>query len=104
MSFRESLRRAQEQVRKTAMDPWRLRLEGIRGKKWDDGIERISTQAVFDVLEVPQCSRTAGGCRRLATLMRELGWTPIKARGLSQAGFREQVRGYARDKTSATMF
>jgi hypothetical protein len=47
-------------------------------------VERISTQALFDHLDVPQKARTAGVCRRLATLMRELGWTPMKARGLGQ--------------------
>ncbi len=80
------------------VDPWRLRLERIQGKVGDDGIERISTQAVFDVLEVPQRNRGAGACRRLAKLMREIGWVPIKARGLNQAGFRDQIRGYAREQ------
>ena len=103
MSFIASLRQAREQTRKTAKDPWRLRLEGLRGKKWDDGIERISTSSVFDVLEVPQRSRGAGACRRLATLMRELGWSPIKARGLTQGGFRDQVRGYARDNRGSVL-
>jgi hypothetical protein len=79
-------------------DPWRLLLERLRGKIGDDGIERISTQAVFDVLDVPQSSREAGASRRLAKLMRELGWVPIKARGLNQAGFRDMVRGYAREQ------
>jgi hypothetical protein len=55
-------------------DPWRLRLEGLKGKKWDDGIERISTQTVFD-----------------------------KARGLTPGGFRDQVRGYARDISRQTV-
>jgi hypothetical protein len=84
-------------------DPWRLRLERLRGKVGDDGIERISTQAVFDVLEVPQCNRGAGACRRLAKLMRELGWSPIKARGLNQRGLLEQIRGYARDRTRSPL-
>src|SRR5215468_7670647 len=78
-------------------DPWRLPLERLRGKLGDDGIERISTQAIFDLLAVPQRSRGAGACRRLATLMRELGWAPVKARGLNQAGFRDQIRGYAKE-------
>jgi hypothetical protein len=78
-------------------DPWRSPLERLRGKLCDDDIERISTQAVFDVLEVPQRSRGPAACRRLAKLMRELGWTPIKARGLNQAGFRDQIRGYAKE-------
>jgi hypothetical protein len=45
----------------------------------------------------PAPPRTAGACRRLAKLMSELGWHPIKARGLTPGGFRDQVRGYARD-------
>ena len=102
MSFLKTLRESRRLVLRPA-DPWHLRLEGLKGKKWDDGIERISTQTVFDILEVPQCSRGAGGCRRLAMLMRELGWAPIKARGLTTGGFRDQVRGYARDTTQQTV-
>ncbi len=102
MSFLASLRQAKQQARKPA-DPWLLRLEGLRGKKWDDGIERISTQTVFDILEVPHRARNAGACRRLSKLMRELGWYPIKARGLTPGGFRDQVRGYARDMTGQTV-
>jgi hypothetical protein len=104
MPFIETLRQAREQGRKTAKDPWHLRLEGLRGKKWDDGIERISTQTVFDILEVPHRSRGAGAGRRLSKLMHELGWHSIKARGLTPGGFRDQVRGYARDTTGQTIF
>lgn len=103
MSFIASLKLAREHVRKTAKDAWHLRLEGLKGKKWDDGIERISTQTVFDILEVPHRSRSAGAARRLAKLMRELGWHPIKARGLTPGGFRDQVRGYARDDAGQTV-
>ena len=103
MSFIASLKLAQEQARRPAQDPWHLRLEGLRGKNWDDGIERVSTQTMFDILEVPQRNRGAGACRRLATLMRELGWSPIKARGLTPGGFRDQVRGYARDKSGSVL-
>ena len=92
-----------EKKAQAAKDPWLLRLEGLRGKKWDDGIERISTQTLFDVLEVSHSSRTTGACRRLSKLMRELGWSPIKARGLTPGGFRDQVRGYARDTTRQTL-
>jgi hypothetical protein len=70
-----------------------------------DGIERISTQALFDLLEVSQRGRTTGApCRRMAKLMRELGWTPTKARGLTQSGFREQIREYARDNRGSVLF
>ena len=104
MPFIKQLEQARAQVQATNADPWHIRLERIRGKVGDDGIERISTQAVFDFLEVPQRSRGAGACRRLARLMRELGWSPIKARGMTQSGFRDQVRGYARDKTGESVF
>ena len=75
MSFIASLREARKKAQ-APKDPWHLRLEGLRGKRWDDGIERISTSTIFDILEVPQRARTAGACRRLAALMRELRMEP----------------------------
>jgi len=33
------------------VDPWQPRLERVRGQVGDDGIERISTQMLFDFLE-----------------------------------------------------
>ena len=98
MSWIEMLQKRKAEALAWRADPWRLPLERLRGKIGDDGIERISTQAVFDLLEVPQGNRGSGASRRLATLMRELGWTPTKARGLNQAGFREQIRGYAKEQ------
>jgi hypothetical protein len=78
------------------VDPWRLRLERLRGQIGDDGVERVSTQALFDHLEVFQRSRGAGACRRLAKIMREFGWTPVRVRDLTRGGYLEQVRGYCR--------
>jgi hypothetical protein len=78
------------------VDPWRLRLERVRGQIDDDGIERISTQTLFDHMEVFQRSRGAGACRRLAQVMRELGWTPVRVRDMTRGGYKEQVRGYCR--------
>jgi hypothetical protein len=98
MPWIEQLKRAKSEALARSADPWRFRLERARGKVGYDGVERVSTQDLFDFLEVPQRGRTAGACRRLAALMRELGWTPMKARGLGPSGFRDQVRGYARDK------
>ena len=77
-------------------DPWRLTLERVRGKIGDDGIERVTTQLLFDILDVPQRSRGAGACRRLAKLMAEVGWMAVRVRGLTRGGYLEQVRGYAR--------
>jgi hypothetical protein len=55
-----------KQTRKQAtakLDPWRLRLERVRGKVGYDQIERVSTQTLLDVLEVPERGRNAGVCR-----------------------------------------
>jgi hypothetical protein len=97
LPFVAQLRQTLQTTRARQADPWRSPLERVRGKVGDDGVERISTQSIFDMLDVAQRSRGAGACRRLAKLMRELGWAPIKARGLTRGGFRDQVRGYARD-------
>jgi hypothetical protein len=79
LSFRERMR---EEAAKSAAaektDPWRLRLERVRGKvDFFDRLERISSQALLDLLEVPQRKRTAGTFRRLAKVMAELGWTAV---------------------------
>jgi hypothetical protein len=95
--------RAMVEEQERCAEPWRARLERLKGKIGDDGVERISTQAIFDLLEVPQHRRTAGEGRRLARMMRELGWSTIKARGLNQRGLLEQIRGYARDRTGSPL-
>jgi hypothetical protein len=98
MSWLGKLEEAKNELRAQDVDPWRLRLERLRGKIGDDGVERVATQAVLDFLEIAQRNRGAGACRRLKRLMCELGWRPIKARGLNQRGLLEQIRGFARDQ------
>ena len=97
MAWLTKLHDAQAEMAAPCGDPWRLPLERVRGKIGDDGIERVTTQMLFDMLEVPQRSRGAGACRRLAKLMAELGWMAVRVRGLTRGGYLEQVRGYARD-------
>ncbi len=92
----DQLREAEAQQVARNADPWRLPLERVRGQIGDDGVERITTQLLFDVLGVPQNSRGAGACRRLAKLMAELGWMAVRVRGLTRGGYLEQVRGYCR--------
>ena len=98
LSFRERMR--EEAARSAAVqtaDPWRLRLERVRGKvDFYDRLERISSQTLLDLLEVPQRSRTAGTFRRLSKAMTELGWTAVRVRDLTRGGYREQIRGYCR--------
>jgi hypothetical protein len=96
MSFIGRLQQKRDELRAQQADPWYVRLDGARGKIGDDGVERVSTQTLFDILEIPQRGRTAAAARRVAAIMRQLGWTAVKARGLTPGGFKDQVRGYAR--------
>jgi hypothetical protein len=99
LTFRERMR--EEEAKAAAAesaDPWRLTLERVRGKiDFFDRLERISSQALLDLLEVPQRQRTAGTFRRLCKIMTELGWTAVRVRDLTRGGYKEQVRGYCRD-------
>src|SRR5450755_4981147 len=78
-------------------DPWRLPLERMRGQIDFDGLERVTSQKILDLLEIPQRSRRAPVYRRVAKLMAELGWTAVRVRDLTRGGYKEQVRGYVRD-------
>ena len=97
MSWLDELHKTRAKLATQNADPWRLRLERLCGHVGDDGIERITTQLLFDILEVPQRSRGAGACRRLAKLMADLGWMAVRVRGLTRGGYLEQVRGYCRE-------
>ena len=88
MAYLTKLHEAEAEIAAPNSDPWRLPLERVRGKAGDDGIERVTSQMLFDILDVPQRSRGAGACRRLAKIM---------VRDLTRGGYLEQVRGYARD-------
>jgi len=96
VSFLERLRLAQVEAAQP-VDPWHLRLERVRGNTGFDGLERISTQTLLDILEVPQRDRTAGTYRHLAKVMAELGWTAVRVRDITRGGYKEQVRGYLRN-------
>ena len=55
-SWLDKLREAQAE-QTARKDPWKLRLERMRGKIDYDGLERVTTQMLFDLLEVPQHGR-----------------------------------------------
>jgi hypothetical protein len=98
MGWVETIRLGAEQARQQrTAHPWEFPIERLRGEVGLDGVERVSTQTVFDVLEVPQRARTAPACSTLAKLMLAYGWTPVRFRGLTRGGFLDQVRGYARE-------
>lgn len=96
MSFLEKMKAAQAEAAKPA-DPWRLRLERVRGTTGFDGLERISTQKLLDILEIEQRKRTPGTYRHLASSMAQLGWSSIRVRDFNGRGYKEQVRGYVRE-------
>ena len=96
MSLLGKLKEARAEL-EAPVDPWLAPLQRVRGKVEFDGLERVSSQTLLDMLEVPQRSRTAGTYRRLAKLMTELGWTAVRVRDLNRGGYKEQVRGYVRD-------
>ena len=100
MSLLERVKAAKAEL-ETPEDPWAAPLARVRGKVEFDGLERVSSQMILDLLQVPQHSRTAGTYRRVARLMAELGWSPIRVRDLNGRGFREQVRGYVRRTSNA---
>ena len=97
LTFRERLEAAKAAAAESA-DPWRLTLERVRGKvDFSDHLERVSSQTLLDLLEVPQRNRTAGTFRRLARVMAELGWSAVRVRDLIRGSYKEQVRGYCRE-------
>jgi hypothetical protein len=104
--FMERLRKAEAELAAAETgDPWHLTLERVRGKiDFFDGLERISSQTLLDLLEVPQRNRTAGTFRRLSKLMSEIGWGAVRVRDLTRGGYKEQVRGYCRDARKQQRF
>jgi hypothetical protein len=102
LTFRERMRdEAAKAAAAEIVDPWRLRLERARGKiDFFDNLERVSSQTLLDLLEVPQRNRTAGTYRRLSAVMTELGWAAMRVRDLTRGGYKEQVRGYCREARS----
>ena len=97
LSFVAQVRRAQAENTAPKTDPWLLPLERLRGKIDFDGLERVTSQKILDLLEIPQRSRRAPVYRRVAKLMAELGWTAVRVRDLTGRACKEQVRGYCRD-------
>jgi hypothetical protein len=96
-SFVQSLRDGVHKVRSSPPeDPWRPTLRKLKGRIGHDGVERVSTNDVFDTLEVP-IRRRPSETVRLSRLMRGLGWTNIRARGLNPGSYRDRVRGFARE-------
>jgi hypothetical protein len=96
-SFLQRLRDSAEAARNASdEDPWEANLRKLKGRIAADGVERVSTTDVFDHLEVPMRRRPSLTVR-LSRVMRRLGWSNIRARGLNPGSYRDRVRGYARE-------
>jgi hypothetical protein len=89
MAWIDRLREAGEQVDQPYVDPWQRILERAL-----QGLEAASTTAIMDMVGVRPTSANA---RRLAPIMRQLGFIPIKSRRLLPGGFKDNVtRGWAK--------
>ena len=77
------------------VDPWLESLASFKGVIGTGGIERTSTTALFDHLEVPQ-DRRQQATKRLAKIMRELGWQATRVRALNSNGFSARLRGFTK--------
>ena len=100
MAWTEQLRAGREN-HTVPEHPWRPILETIKGDIGRDGVERIATDRVFDLLDVllaegmPRYKRTPEAQKQLKAQMVLLGWCPVRAR-LVTRGFAARVRAYAR--------
>jgi hypothetical protein len=89
MSFISRMREAARQLEASHRDPWQPRL-----KRALEGVEAMSTVALLDLV---RAEPTSSNARRLAAIMRALGFIPIKTRRFMPGGFRDTVtRGWAR--------
>jgi hypothetical protein len=101
MAWTEQLRAAVESKKAASDHPWRAILADITGDIGRDGVARIATDRVFDLLDVllpeglPRYKRTPEAQKQLKTEMILLGWCPVRAR-LVTRGFAARVRAYAR--------
>lgn len=103
MSFVESLKKSRDEIQAQQADPWHLRLDGIKGKVGDDGVERISTQKHADAFRHFGSPATAPDCGCLPEASKTDAGTRVvthKGAGSDAWRLKDQVRGYAKDKDS----
>lgn len=93
-SFLERLREAKSKIE--PFDPLTESLRSLEGSVGSDRIERISSEAIFEALEVPPFKRTPEVAKRIKLSMSKLGWTAVRARLVTSRGRAARIRGYAR--------
>jgi hypothetical protein len=96
MGILAKLHAAEAELARRSTDPWQKTLEAAV-----QDMEAISTVALMELLGVP---KTTGSARRIAKIMRSIGFVPIKSRGLMPGGFRDTIgRGWARPVREARL-
>jgi hypothetical protein len=96
--LREEEAKARAQADQAPADPWLFKLARVKGKTdpyGEPGIERITSAAICDILEIPPMERKKRIYQRINRVMRELHWSPVKVRDLRSVRS-ENVRGYMR--------
>ena len=89
VSFVERLEQAHADLAQRDADPLRAKIVAVVR-----GMEAIGTAPLLDLLGL---RKTTGNGRRLAQIMRTLGFVPIKSRRLMPGGYRDTVtRGWTR--------
>jgi hypothetical protein len=89
MAFIEKLREAQRAASAPPRDTWERAL-----RRAMEGVQAMSTAALLDLVGA---RATTGNARRLAAVMRDLKFIPIKTRRLMPGGYRDTVtRGWTR--------
>lgn len=96
LPFRMRLQAVAARLKVENRDPWVSALACIKGRKCNDGVERISTDAVFDFLNLRPIERTPEAGKRVKVIMCAMGWTWVRARHVRGTGGVGRVRGYAR--------
>lgn len=80
-------------------DPWEDPLMGARGTV-EGGVERISTSEVMAHLQIMPGQQHPGSAKRIAPLMRKLGWTgpkQMRVRGTNARGYERSAPEVADD-------
>ncbi|MET3663139.1 VapE domain-containing protein [Aquamicrobium ahrensii] len=92
---------AAEQEERLEDDPWQERLAIVRGKAAGDEVRAYTADLLGGVLGIPTERQHNGHGKRLAALMRDLGWEPgkFKVAGKTMRGFhRPKPEGHVDDQ------
>ncbi|MEL3890449.1 VapE domain-containing protein [Ferrovibrio sp. MS7] len=93
---------AAEQEARLEEDPWLEKLAGIRGRVAGEEVRAFTSDLLGEILGIPVERQHNGHAKRLAGLMRGLGWMPgkFKVEGKTVRGFsRPKPEGHVDDST-----